>query len=440
MTNAETTDPTHAEFRSVYTDYCARIDRGMRLLIVAVAALAVLLAWLYTPYVWQGTVVGPHTHLIATLLIGGSSLGAVLFFVSKRPGERITRHTVGATLMMLSALLIHIAGGRIEVHFSVFVCLAFLSVYRDWQVMLTGMLVTASDHLVRGIWLPRSVFGTESADILRVVEHAGYVVLEVAILIIACRLAIAEMKRAATLLIESRKAHERAEQAQLEQQTRVDQARQQASQRVAGIVVDFMSISSSIQENVAQAHEMQSIGESNLQHAKQGSEVLAETMTRFQELANSVQSTQGSIQALTNVGEQITAVTSTIATVATQTNLLALNAAVESARAGEHGKGFAVVAEEVRSLSGRTSQATHQIEKFAQNVQELANQLATLTNQANDQAQQGLHLIDDAEASIHSIRDSADQIGSVVNESLTANNQLFEQSCRIQREVEAIIE
>ncbi len=435
---ATTNDPVSTRLLADHRDFCATVDRGMAWLVAVEATVALLLAWLYTPNAWAGTSVSPHTHVLAALLVGGGSAAALAWFTRTQPGQALTRHTAAVAVMLLSALFIHVGGGRIEVHFAVFVSLAFLAAYRDWLVMLTGMVTIAVDHLARGLLLPRSVFGTDTVDVLRVLEHAGYVVLEVSVLVLVCRMAMAEMRRVAQLVHDTDRAKSEIEASRQELTERVEAARAEAAATVRSIVDGFRGIGASITGNVERTKQLEAIGKENQQHAQEGSEVLQQTVRRFQELAGAVQASQKDIQALVEAGGQIAQVTNMISSVAFQTNLLALNAAVEAARAGDHGKGFAVVAEEVRGLSARSSEAAQQIEAFARNVQQRGAELAAATAKANDEAQKGLQLIDGADASIRAIQTSATALGEAVAGALHANAQLLDQSQQLQTDVQAL--
>ena len=94
-----------------------------------------------------------------------SCLGGAISVLSSAAGApaarapRSTRYTIATAQMLMSALLIHLTGGRIETHFHVFGSLAFLAFYRDWRVLVPATVVVAPITALRGIFWPQSVYG-----------------------------------------------------------------------------------------------------------------------------------------------------------------------------------------------------------------------------------------------------------------------------------------
>ena len=118
--------------------------------------------------------------------MGGLLVALPLWQVITHPAQRLTRHIIAVAQMLLSALLIHLTGGRIESHFHIFGSLAILSAYRDPGVLLTASAVTLIDHIVRGLYWPLSVYGVESGASWRWAEHGGWIAFTDCFLILIC--------------------------------------------------------------------------------------------------------------------------------------------------------------------------------------------------------------------------------------------------------------
>ncbi len=75
------------------------------------------------------------------------------------------------------------------------------------------------------------------------------------------------------------------------------------------------------------------------------------------------------VDQLGKAASEISKVTEVITDISGQTNLLALNATIEAARAGEAGKGFSVVANEIKELAKQTAEATLDIKRTIDGIQ-----------------------------------------------------------------------
>jgi len=111
------------------------------------------------------------------------------------------------------------------------------------------------------------------------------------------------------------------------------------------------------------------------------------------------------LEAMTEISDasgKIQNIIVTIEDIAFQTNILALNASIEAARAGAAGKGFAVVAEEVRSLAGKSAEAS--------------DKTASLIEQSVSAVNRGMEIAEGTSASLDEIVYCTEEIDKLIVE------------------------
>ena len=391
-----------------------------------------MLAILWALFVMALGLSGMHDTLHWAWLAGLPAVLVPMALMRLYPGKRPARIAVGVAFMVFCALHIHQAAGENELHFGIFVLLAFLLCYRDWVVIATAAVTVALHHFSFD-YLQELGYGVRclvQPGIRHVLAHAGYVVAETGVL---CYLAIFMQRDAlqsAELRVQVAALRGRAGAIDLRADAvpvRTSSARalqdvvellRQALARVQHSVRTTASASGQIaagnaelagrtsrnlaalQSTVASMAQLTAFVNQNADNARRADGLAVAASSVAERGGAVVAQVVDTMQAIDQSSRKIADIIAVIDGIAFQTNILALNAAVEAARAGEQGRGFGVVATEVRNLAQRSAAA--------------AREIKTLIGTSVAQVSAGSVLVERAGATIVDVVDSVRAVSGII--------------------------
>ncbi len=147
---------------------------------------------------------------------------------------------------------------------------------------------------------------------------------------------------------------------------------------------------------------------------KEGQKELEAQRQKMEQVDHQNDTTQDIVTTVAQKANNVQEIVNTIASISQQTNLLALNAAIEAARAGEAGKGFAVVADEIRKLAEESQSASS-------NIAKILNEIDEGSDQANEAVKQTVLLYKELREGNKKVVEQFDQITNYME---TVNNRV----------------
>jgi methyl-accepting chemotaxis protein len=165
----------------------------------------------------------------------------------------------------------------------------------------------------------------------------------------------------------------------------------------------------SLEETSAALQQITTTVRSASERAQEASSLASGAQNSTEGSAKVVSKAVDAMGRIEQASSEISKIINVIDEIAFQTNLLALNAGVEAARAGEAGKGFAVVAQEVRELAQRSANA--------------AKDIKALITKSGDEVAGGVKLVRETGDALGTISQQVSKINSLIAEIATSSRE-----------------
>lgn len=134
--------------------------------------------------------------------------------------------------------------------------------------------------------------------------------------------------------------------------------------------------------------------------SREGREAIEETTAAVSDAKANSEELRTVIRVLSEREQSISEIVQAVNFIADRTNLLALNASIEASRAGENGKGFSVVASEIRTLAGKSIEATDQAKNILEEIGASTKHALKATEDGVTKAEHALQMIEKTRGTI----------------------------------------
>jgi methyl-accepting chemotaxis protein len=385
-------------------------------------------------------------------------------------GSQLFSLIAAVCFMLFSIILIQTTLGRIEMHFHIFVALAFLLIYRDWLTIVVPAAVIAVHHLLFTYLQLNNVMLGDSAIMIFnygcswsiVFLHAIFVVFEAAVLIYYS-VRMHKERAISFLIIEAVEKIANVKDLKVHINDHQDEpiihSFNQMMDEFSSLIHNLKAASATLNESgqhlgalSSETHKLVE-GQNQLtaeaatstntmtmtvqnvannaeeaanatfqvnEQVTMGNSVVSEAVNSMQKMNHVLTQASSALTTLEGNVNNISSVVEVIQGISEQTNLLALNATIEAARAGEQGRGFAVVADEVRTLAKRTQESTQEIQSMIEALENGTSQAVSSMIQGKEQGSQTGEQIEKTGEILRAIADAIQTVTSMNNE--IANN------------------